>query len=90
LDSTAKAFWSFLKDSQYCGPIQFAISNEQWSIWKGQEKLPQADHETLYDFICSLLITDWWVSNPRFGDDFIHNINWDACAGAMKLLGLYQ
>jgi hypothetical protein len=51
MDSTAKAFWNFLKESYYCGPIQLAISNGQWSIWKGQEKLSQADHAMLYDFI---------------------------------------
>jgi hypothetical protein len=51
MDSTAKAFWNFLKKSQYCGPIQFATIDEQWSIWKDPKKLSQADHATLYDFI---------------------------------------
>jgi hypothetical protein len=51
MDSTAKAFWNYLEESQYYGPIQLAIHDEPWSICKGNEKLSQVDRDSLYDFI---------------------------------------
>jgi hypothetical protein len=62
-DNTANACWNYLKKSGYCGPIQFAIGGENWSLWNSKAKLQQADNTTLYDITCLPHTTNWWVSN---------------------------
>jgi hypothetical protein len=68
MDSTAKAYWNYLKESGYCGPVQFAIGGEQWYLWNGDKKLQQANNATLYNIIRAPRTTNWWVSNQPFGE----------------------
>ncbi len=96
MDNLAKGFWNHLLEEAHhpMVPPSITVLDEGWSIWKGDNKLASPNKKTLYPHLRDEEALEFWCTphqlqpQPRLVPEAITNINWEACAAAMKALGL--
>ncbi len=82
MDLRAKTHW-YANQSQ-SQEIQYSIPGEPWSVWIQGRKVCVDIRNTLLDYIHGGEARNWWDQKGRFMTGTSAEVDWDACAQAMR------
>jgi hypothetical protein len=85
MDSLAKVYWNETSPSV---AAFYPPSSSGWSLWIGDRKLSSWNRTSLYNHAKATALLAHWSHRRHIPPSLIHSIDWEASAGAIKLLGL--
>jgi hypothetical protein len=85
MDGLAKAYWN--KTSPLVTEF-YPPSTYGWSLWIGAQKPSSWNRTSLYNHAKATDILEHWSTRRHIPGNLIHYIDWEASAGAIKLLKL--
>jgi hypothetical protein len=82
MDLRAKAHWYDTHETSH--DIQYSIPSEPWSVWIQGRKLCSDVRTDLLEYIHGREALTWWDKKGRFKTSTSANVDWEACAQAMR------
>jgi hypothetical protein len=82
MDLRAKTHW--YETHETSRDIQYSIPGEPWSVWIQGRKLCSDVRTDLLEYIHGREALTWWDKKGRFTTSTSANVDWEACAQAMR------